>query len=41
MPGLSPSYGVRLPCQALDLTTNIEVDSAPEWSFTFTPKESA
>jgi uncharacterized heparinase superfamily protein len=37
----SPSYGVRVPCQALDLTTDVEVGAASEWSFTFMPKESA
>jgi hypothetical protein len=37
----SPSYGVRVPCQALDLTTDVEVGSASQWSFTFMPKESA
>lgn len=37
----SPSYGVRVPCKALDLTAEVEVGSASEWRFTLAPKESA
>ena len=37
----SPSYGVRVPCKALDLIAEVEVGSASEWRFTLAPKESA
>lgn len=37
----SPSYGVRVACQALDLTVEAEVSPASDWRFTFVPKESA
>jgi len=37
----SPSYGVRVACQSLDLTVEAEVGPGSEWRFTFMPKESA
>lgn len=37
----SPSYGLRVPCLALDLVTDAQLGDASEWSFSFKPLESA
>ncbi len=34
----SPSYGVKIPCQSLDLTINAELESANDWFFTLAPE---
>jgi uncharacterized heparinase superfamily protein len=30
----SPSYGVRMPCRAIEFTSSADVSSEPDWSFT-------
>jgi hypothetical protein len=34
----SPSYGVRVACQALDLAIDATLTGTAEWSFSFQPE---